>query len=250
MQRLVDALRQAQKVTLQICQVFQAAEADAARPFRRGAGGKNGVLLLPPPPRLTQGETVFPGGKYQAGQLRWGESLIDIYVPPTVWFFPSNPGYHPIDHGETVYVPAGSYRSEYYGGDDWPGVCPARLQDPVIPGTWQTARQYTTEQMPLVDQVIQGFFGSMNNGPESDPPQWGEPIQARGVDALQMFAYGSQGALNSFRYENRFVLQVSATDELRVIIMQRGFEAKQWFYVGYGIHKPQTPWHGGDLWPR
>jgi len=34
MQRLVDALRQAQKVTLQISQALQAAEADAAAPFR------------------------------------------------------------------------------------------------------------------------------------------------------------------------------------------------------------------------
>ncbi len=37
MQRLVDALRQAQKVTLQISQALQAAEADAARPFRSEA---------------------------------------------------------------------------------------------------------------------------------------------------------------------------------------------------------------------
>jgi len=37
-QRLADALRQAQKVTLQISQTLQAAEEDAARPFRRCAG--------------------------------------------------------------------------------------------------------------------------------------------------------------------------------------------------------------------
>ncbi len=37
-QRLADALRAAQKVTLQISQVLRAAEEDAARPFRRGAG--------------------------------------------------------------------------------------------------------------------------------------------------------------------------------------------------------------------
>jgi len=37
-QRLADALRAAQKVTLQISQVLRAAEEDAARPFRRCAG--------------------------------------------------------------------------------------------------------------------------------------------------------------------------------------------------------------------
>ena len=218
---------------------------------RTGKTSKASKINLSTPQRVQQGKTVVPGGKYHHGLFAWGDLLLDIYVPPTVWFFPNSPGYHPIYRATTTsYVPTGSYRSEYSGGDDWPGVCPAKLQDPVIPGTWRTALQYTAEQMPRADQAFFGFFGSMNNGLESDPPSWDEPRAARGVDALQMLAYGSQGALNSFRYDNRFNLQVNAAGELRVIIMQRQYEAEQWFYVGFGIAKPLTPWHGGELKPR
>ncbi len=106
MQRLVDALRAAQKVTLQICQVFQAAEEDAARPFRGGKSGTDEVTSVP------TASTSLVGSP---ADRRQGSS--ELPPPPTPPIQPQ------------TYDPNESYRQAVGLGIDWFLNKPLRMRE-------------------------------------------------------------------------------------------------------------------------
>jgi len=236
-QRLADALRQAQKVTLQISQVLQAAEEDAARPFRGSTeaeptGGGCGTPWWEnnrAKDRPFSIRNIGPGGKYGQGEVPLGDHMVSVYLPPTVRTYQNSEGLLPLYEPKYGLATQTSYAPEhdvedYWWGDEVPG------KNAVQPNQWQRVMNQHRVEGPNVQELVGGIGRGLAGIPASLELSPGPTRGEVAANALIVGANVANGLAGS-GWESTFVLQVNpATGEYRVIILSRPGYADEQFY--------------------
>jgi len=184
---------------------------------------------------------IQPGGTYQQGIIQYGPLEIDVYVPPTVWYYPTSLSHHPRyqKSAQASIVPSGSYVADYWYGEDVGNVG----QDPVLAGSWTRVHTRQNTQLPNAKEGLVGFFAGLGDAPESLPPgveteqfavtgrSFSPPVTGAelGGDLAVTTAYALNSAL-AMGHENTFVIQRNHHGQFRIIIVTNVIKSPSYQY--------------------